>query len=168
MKKIITIALFSIFGIIGNVNAQNKTAYLNFNELIQTMPEAKTATEQLQKTTQDYQKQLDKMAEEFKTKNEAFEKDKETMQSAIKEFKQKELVDLQKKFDEFKQAAQTDIQKKREELLNPIVKKAKDAVESVAKDKGYGYVIDSSASQYVYMNSNDNIMDLVKKKLGLQ
>ena len=166
MKNLIIICLISLLGI-GSTFAQNKTAYLNFNDLIQAMPEAKIATEQLQKITQDYQLQLDKMAEEFKTKNEIFEKEKATLQVAIKEFKQKELLDMQRKFEEFKQAAQNDIQKKREELLNPIIKKAKDAVETVAKDKGYGYVVDSSSSQYIYMNSNDNIMDLVKKKLGL-
>ena len=167
MKKTIIICLISLLGITVTSNAQNKTAYLNFNALIQAMPETKTVSTQLEKITQDYQLQLEKMTAEFKEKNEAFEKEKETLQVAIKDFKLKELIDLQKKFEEFKQAAQTDIQKKREELLNPIIKKAKDAVEVVAKEKGYGYVADSSGSQYIYMNPNDNIMDFVKKKLGL-
>ena len=132
------------------------------------MPEAKTATEQLQKTTQDYQKQLDKMAEEFKTKNEAFEKEKSSMQAAIKDFKLKDLQDLQKKFEDFKKAANTDIQKKREDLINPIIKKAKDAIATIAKDKGYNYVVDSGSNTYVYMSASDDIMALAKKKLGIE
>ena len=43
----------------------------------------------------------------------------------------------------------------------------KEAIEKVAKEKGYDYVVDSSSPQFLYLNSSDNIMDLVKKKLNL-
>ena len=150
------------------VSAQNKMAHINFNELVQVMPESKAAIETLQKMSGDYQAQLDKLAQEFKTKNEAFEKEKATMQGAIKDFKIKDLQDLQKKFEDFKKAANTDIQKKREDLINPIIKKAKDTIAAIAKDKGYNYVVDSGSNTYVYMNAGDDIMALAKKKLGIE
>ena len=148
--SILLLAIFSFFTTSFAV-AQSKTAHINFSELVQLLPEFKTASETLQKLTKD----------------DALEKDQATMPAAIKDLKIKDLQDLQKKYEEFKQTAQTDIQKKREALFSPIVKKAKDAVEQIAKEKGYGYVIDSSAAQYVYMNPADNILELVKKKLGL-
>ena len=164
--SILFLAIFTFFTTSFAV-AQSKTAHINFSELVQLLPEFKTASETLQKLTKDYQTQIDQLTQEFKTKNDALEKDQATMPAAIKDLKIKDLQDLQKKYEEFKQTAQTDIQKKREALFSPIVKKAKDAVEQIAKEKGYGYVIDSSAAQYVYMNPADNILELAKKKLGL-
>ena len=170
MRKIFSALLAAVLFTLApvtSVKAQSKTAHINFTELVQLLPEFKTASESLQKITKEYQGQIDQLTQEFKTKNEALEKEGATLQPAIKALRIKDLQDIQKKYEEFKQTAQTDIQKRREELFAPIVKKAKDAVEQVAKEKGYGYVIDSSSAQYVYMNPADNILDLVKKKLGL-
>lgn len=145
-----------------------KTAHLNFNELVQAMPESIKAIDSLQSITKAYQSQLDKLSSEFKTKSEAFEKEKDKLQPAIKDFRTKELNDLQQNFDKFKQAAQEDLNKKRESIYSPVIAKAKAAVEAVAKEKGYGYVIDSSTNTYVYLNSADNIQEIVKKKLGIK
>jgi len=46
--------------------------------------------------------------------------------------------------------------------LNPIIKKAKDAVEQVAKENGHSMVADSGARTYVYLSPKQNVMDLVK------
>ena len=167
MKTLLTTFAIVLFSL-STLFAQNKTAHINFNELVQALPETQKASDSLQQITKAYQSQLDKMSAEFKSKSEAYEKEKDNLQGPIKDFRTKELTDLQQKFDQFKQAAQEDLNKKRESIFNPVIKKAKSAVEAVAKEKGYGYVIDSSSNGYVYLNPADNIIDLVKKKLGLK
>ena len=44
---------------------------------------------------------------------------------------------------------------------------AKKSVEEVAKENGYKYVIDSSQGMLLYADASDDIMALVKKKMGL-
>jgi outer membrane protein len=48
-----------------------------------------------------------------------------------------------------------------------MLAKAKKSVEEVAKENGYKLVIDSSQGTLLYSEPSDDIMALVKKKLGL-
>ena len=165
MKKTILIAsLFASFF----TYSQSKTAHINYNELLQSMPEMAVAKSSLEEFTKTYQEQLNKMQEDFKLKSEIFKKDEATIQPAMKSLKVKELQDLEASFLKFKDDAQLEINNKEKDLLAPIVMKAKDAVEVVVKEKKYNYVIDSGTGQYVYLDPNENIMSQVKTKLGIK
>jgi outer membrane protein len=59
------------------------------------------------------------------------------------------------------------LQKKQNELLEPMVKKAKKAIEDVAKESGYKQVLDTSSGSVLYNDPADDILNLVKKKLNL-
>lgn len=90
------------------------------------------------------------------------------MTDAIKEAKVKEIQDLEKRIGEFQQKAQQDIGKKQEEVYAPVLKKAEDAVKAVAKENNIAYVFDSSKGVLIQFPDGDNILPLVKKKLGIQ
>jgi outer membrane protein len=165
MKKIIFI--LTLF-VIPFCYSQSKTAHINYNELLQSMPEMNSAKLSLDQFTKTYQAQLNKMQEDYKVKSEDFQKEENTLQPAMKSLKVKELQDLEASFLKFKEDAQLEINNKEKDLLAPIIKKAKDAVEVVVKEKKYNYVIDSGAGQYVYLDPNENIMLLVKSKLGIK
>ena len=81
--------------------------------------------------------------------------------------KQKEIAGLEDRIKEFQQTAQESLQKKQNELLEPMVNKAKKAVEDVAKELGYKNVIDSSVGVLLYSDPADDIMAQVKKKMGI-
>jgi outer membrane protein len=50
--------------------------------------------------------------------------------------------------------------------MAPITKKATDAIQAVAKENGYAYVINKE--QLLVSPPADDILPLVKKKLGLK
>jgi Skp family chaperone for outer membrane proteins len=52
----------------------------------------------------------------------------------------------------------------------PIIEKAQEAVNKVAADNGFAYVLDASASKavVVYLDGGEDIMPLVKAELGIQ
>ena len=54
--------------------------------------------------------------------------------------------------------------------LLPIIEKAQEAVNKVAADNGFTYILDASASKavVVYLDGGDDIMPLVKAELGIQ
>jgi outer membrane protein len=90
-----------------------------------------------------------------------------TMSDLIKQTKEKELQDLQGRIDAFQQKAQTDLQAKQAELVQPFIDKAKVAVKEVAKENKYTYILNSIEDVVLYSETSDDIMPLVKKKLGI-
>ena len=76
-------------------------------------------------------------------------------------------ADFDKMYAEYTNLA-TKYQKKRSDLYNPIFKKAQDAIDAVAKEKGLIYVFDSSKGVIIYDGGGVDVLPDVKKKLGLQ
>ena len=67
-----------------------------------------------------------------------------------KEMKEKELQDMQNRTREFQERAQQDYQKKQNELLGPIIEKAKAAIDKVSAANAYTVVFDTSTGSLAY------------------
>jgi outer membrane protein len=168
LKVIIVFALFITFS--SSTQAQNnvKIGYIDFNTLVSAMPGIDSVKIKLQKYQQTLSDQMDAMGAEFENKYLDYQSKSSGMSDLIKQTKEKELTDLQGRIDAFKAKAQTDFQSKQQELLQPIISKAKDAVKEIAKENKYTYVINSIEDIMLYAEPTDDIMPLVKKKLGIQ
>lgn len=145
-----------------------KIGHINSNELLAAMPER----DGVQKEIEDYAAQLtttmDAMRKEYETKVVDFQSKQDVMTDIIRDNKIKEITDLEKRITEFQKTAQADLQKKEEKLLQPIIDKAKQAIDDVAKENNYTYILDSSLGVVLYSVDSDDILPLVKKKLGIQ
>jgi len=73
---------------------------------------------------------------------------------------------MYKRLQAFQESAQSQLTTKENELLEPIQKKALDAVKEVAKANGYTYVFDVSTQ--LYNSESDDLTDKVKEKLGVK
>jgi outer membrane protein len=90
------------------------------------------------------------------------------MSDLIKQTKTKELQDMQARIEDFRENAQKDYQDREKKLLTPIIDKAKKAIEDVAAENKYSYIFDSGVGSLLYQDASDDILPLVKKKLGLK
>lgn len=171
MKKILlfvmVIALSTVMSAgFGQVNA--KLGYIDSNELLELMP----GKDSIQTALQDYQKtletQLQTMYAEYQTKVQDYQTNSRTMSDIIRQTKEKELADLETRIQTFQQQADTDLQNKQVELLQPLLDKAKNAINAVAKENGYTYIFDVGTGAFLFYEKGDNIMPLVKAKLGLK
>ena len=70
------------------------------------------------------------------------------------------------KLQGYNQQASQMLDQKKQELLAPVQKRAADAIQAVAKENGYVYVLEKDVL-HVYP-SNDDLLPLVKKKLGIK
>lgn len=156
---VLTIASTTLFG--------QKLGHLNSNELLLAMPERTAVEGQIKKYAQDLETQLGAMTNEYQMKVQNFQTNEPTMTETIKQDKIKEITNLEQRINEFQQTAQQDLQSKEEELLKPLIDKAKKAIEDVAKEGNYNYIFDSGVGVLLYQKDSDDIMPLVKKKLGL-
>lgn len=150
--------------------AQQKIGYVNSEELILSMPEAKKADADINTYAKTYQDQLAKMQKDLETKYKAYEEGmkSKTLTEAMQGVKEKELQDLQTNIQSTQQVAEEKVATKRQELLKPITEKADQAIQAVAKEKGYTYIFDVSAGGIIYAQPSDDILKDVQKKLGIQ
>ena len=166
MKKlfILVAALFAI----GTVSAQ-KFARINVQEVVMAMPEFDEAQKNLEAFGKDLNEQMEQIQVEFNNKLADFQKNQATMAASVKQMRQQELEQLQQRFSEFQQIAQQDFQKKQAELIEPVQKKAQEAVNKVAKANGYIVVFDISIPSLAYIDEaqTTDIAPLVKKELGI-
>ena len=79
-----------------------------------------------------------------------------------------EVESLKEKIQKYAQTADQEIQKKRFDLLKPIIEKAQKAVSDVAKEKGYTYVFDASPGKGLIVFEGEDLLPLVKTKLGIK
>ncbi len=167
MKKLVLFLACGLF--ISNMAfAQAKFGYVNSAELLKLMPEMKKAEADIQAYTKTFQDQMQSMSADYEKKVKDYQAGEKTMTDAIKEVKVKEIQDLQGRMETFNQSAQEKVETKRQEILKPILDKADKAIKDVAKEKAYDYVFDSSVGSLLYAKDSDNILALVKTKLGIQ
>ena len=146
-----------------------KIGLINSNELLTAMPERTEVQKEIESYANQLKVTLDAMRKEYETKVGQFQSIQEGLTDIIKETKIREITDLEKRITEFQQTAEADLQKKEQELFQPIIDKAKKAIDDVAKENNYTLILDSSVGGVVlYSIDGDNILDKVKKKLGIE
>ncbi|MDD2413171.1 MAG: OmpH family outer membrane protein [Bacteroidales bacterium] len=170
MKKgiIIAVALAFFASLNSFGQAKIKLGHIDSMELLQSMPGRDSAEKVLQAHASTLEKQILAMQSELENKYNTFVSEQATMSQLIQQTKTKELQDLQARIEAFQQSAQKDLQEKEKELVQPIIDKAKKAIEDVGKENAYTYIFDSSMGVLLYDEAGDDIMLLVKKKLGIK
>jgi outer membrane protein len=168
MKKIVFVLMIGLFAA-NTASAQaKKLGHINSQELVNLMPEAKAAQDSLKTVSQLLQGEFERKSEELKKLAEEFEANKGTMSPLIKESKINELNDKQNRLTEFERNANQEIAKVEQDLFKPISDKALKAIEDVAKEKGYQYIFDKARGGLLYAGATDDVLPLVKAKLGLK
>lgn len=169
MKKfVLFLAIGLMFGATTLKAQATKFGYVNSQELLSMMPDVSKADTALKVYAKSFQDQLDAMSKEYDKKVQDFQANEKTMTDAVKEVKYKEIQQLQERMQSTNESAQEKVANKRQELYKPLLEKADKAIKEVAKEKGYDYVFDASAGTLLYAKETDNILPLVKAKLGIK
>lgn len=160
-----------IFLLVSGMTAMAQTlkfGHIDSGALIQMMPQTKQADSTLKRFGESLDGQLKAMTAEYQSKLQAYQSKADSMPDAVRSIKEKELTDLGQRIQDFQQTAQESIQSKKQEIYGPILKKAEDAIKDIAKEKAYSYIFDTSLGSVIYAQEGDNIMPLVKAKLGIK
>jgi len=161
--------LFAALLFVGTTNlstAQGKIAHINTTELVQAMPEMKTAQAEIEKVTKTYEVQIQEMATEMQNKVKQYQAEVDTKTEEENAKRAAEVQEMQQSIRQFQNQAQQDLAKKEETLLKPIFEKAKTAIQKVADAQGIEYVLDSTQGGGVLVAKGKDLMADVKKELG--
>jgi len=147
-----------------------KIGYINSEELLMAMPERSEALKKMQDFVKQLENQLLEMQNELEKKYNDYLQKKDSLSELIRKHKEEEILELQRRIQVFQDNAQNEMRKKEQELLQPIIEKAKNTIEEVAKENGFTYILDVSSPTILYYPKDPqiDILPLVKKKLNLK
>ena len=170
MKKTLIAIVACLFAFGGTAVAQKniKLGHINSNDLMQIMPGRDSAQTVLQKEVQDLEATLKTMQGEMEKRYNEYMENQAGWTELIRNTKQREIQDMGARIQEFQENAQKQLQERESTLLKPIIDRAKKAIEDVAREGGYTYILDAGTAAVLYSQDSDDIMPLVKKKLGLK
>ena len=148
-----------------------KIGYADGEYIITQLPEFKQISDQLTIHGTQLENQIKSKNQEFETKVKAYEQNVGTMIDAVRKSTETELRQMQENLQKFQQEAQTSMQTKQTTLMEPVYTKVGKAIEDVAKENGYDFIlspqISPGADVILYSNEKYDISDLVLKKLGV-
>lgn len=165
MKKLLLILAIAGLFSVQTAHAQ-KYGHVNSAEILEVMPGIDSLQIKLQAFQQDLQAMYENMMTEYQTKKEKFDREVGTMSSAVRQVREKELIDLGSRIQEFQAGAQEDLEDKQYELAKPFQDAIQNAIDKVAKANGYAYIFDTKI--LLYYSTADDITPLVKKELGIK
>lgn len=167
MKKTLIVMAICLFAFGGNAMAQKnlKLGHINSQELMQIMPGRDSVQNVLQTEVTELETTLKQMQAEAEKRYNDYVANQAGWTDLIRQTKQREIQDMSARIQEFQENAQKQLQDREAELTKPIIDRAKKAIEDVAREGNYTYIFDGAA--LLYSQDSEDIMPLVKKKLGI-
>ena len=170
MKKILRslVCIICLITISSQLQAQ-KYGHVNLGNLLTEMPEVQEGSKKLE----SYQAQL---VAALKLKVDDWEKRYKALESKVTELppnevreKEEKLVAEQRILLQEEQMITVEVNKKRTAIMGPIINKVQIAVEAVGAENGYTMIFDTSIPNVVlYVNESEDLIPLVKAKLGIE
>ena len=165
MKRV-TLALGILFVALA-VQAQ-KFGHISSEQLLQQMPEYDSAQAQVEDLRDQYDLEIERLQVEINKKIEEYNNSEATMTNLIREAKASEIQEMQMRLQNFAQTAQQDLQQQSMTFIQPVMDRARRAIEAVAKAQGLLYVFDLSQGNPVYTGPESvDLLPLVQAELGL-
>ena len=146
-----------------------KFGHLNSADIMQAMPEYKTAQTELQNLEKQYTNELQMMESELAKKSDAYEKEKATLPANIAQRREAELQDLYGRMQQYYQESQQLLAQASQEKMNVLVEKITKAIKEVGVAGDYLYIFDTSSGiPYISETLSTDVTAAVKTKLGIQ
>ncbi len=142
--------------------------HLNFANLLSEMPGTAAAETELEAYNQQLVEQGEQMVTDLRARVEEVQAQVEDLPPVRVEELRRELAAQRDEIAAFEQQIQVNLETKRQELLGPLIQEARAAINAVAEENGYVMIFDTSLFNTVlFAEDSDDVMDLVKAKLGI-
>lgn len=169
-SKIICVLLviFSGFGFAQSGAA--KFGYVDTDYILSQIPEYKAAQAELDKTSVQWQKEIEGKYSEVDKLYKAYQADAILLTDEMKKKRENEIVNKEKEVKDLQKSrfgVDGELFKKRQELVKPIQDKVYNAIKTVAEKAGLGFILDKSGQvSILYANSKYDKSDDVLVYLG--
>lgn len=165
MKNLKTLLLIAVVTLgFNTMQAQSNVAHINLGEIIKLMPETKTMQTELEKLSKTYEDELTAKDDALKALTERYTAEAPNQTDEENAKRAQEIQQEDYKIKMGYQIAEQDVNKKGNDMMEPIILKARQAVTDVAKEMNFQYVLDATS---LIVAEGTDISVMVKTKLGL-
>jgi len=134
--------------------------------ILQEYEAAKDAQEQVEKFVRDLDKEIEEKARALSRLNEEFESQKMLLAEQAYTAKIKELEQHKEDYLRFREQADQRVQQALMEAMGPINDQVMTIAERLAKEEGFGIIIDASAFNILYLDPDVDLTDKVLTALA--
>ena len=145
-----------------------KYGYLNKEEIYKSIPEYDSATAQVEKLRKEYENLLASMQGEYSSKSASLNNESANISEYLRQTRQDELKNLNVRIQLFSVRANAQLDEKKNQMLQPILTRVDNAIQTVATEEGFIFVIDGGQMLFTDEKKCINILPLVKAKLGVK
>lgn len=149
--------------------AQMKIGYVDSDAIMDKLPDAIDARQQIDQLVQQWQNELSKLEKEWKSKYDDYDKRKLIMSDQMRAETESELMTMEKKIIEYREkkfGTNGELFQKQDELMKPVQNRVFTAIKEVATKEDFDYVFDKSGGvMLLFAKDKYDITNLVLDKL---
>ncbi len=144
-----------------------RIGFVNSAKIFDELPEARAAAKQLEGFAKPIQDSLQMMQKQIEDRYADYQKKESMMNDASKRTEQQAIQDLQLRAREFAQAKDQDLARQREKIFTPVKDKILKAIERIAKNEKYSFVLDQNENVNIvlYADPKDDLTNRVLDNL---
>jgi outer membrane protein len=166
MKK-----LLFLFGILFALHGQaQKIAFVDTDKILEKIPDYQSAQDKLNGLALQYQKEIQDKQKLLDDMNGSFQADKILLSQSMRQKRLEEITKVQEVLSDLRKnrfGPNGDLFKERQKMVKPIQDKVYKAIQKIAENGRYAFVLDSSSQLAVlYYNDKYDKTDAVLKELG--
>lgn len=149
-----------------------KFAYVDTEYILKKIPSYKAAQEQLDKLSEQYQKEIEEKYSEVDKMYKDYQTEKVLLTEEMKKKREDEIIARERQVKELQMkyfGRDGLLFKKREELVKPIQDQVFNAIKEIAVEGGYAVIFDAAASpNMIYTNPRFDKSEEVLQRLGFK
>jgi len=170
MKKVLFLTFCSL--LLGGFVQAQKYAIIDTKYILDKLPEYRNAQKQLDEIATGWQKEIDGLQQELDRMYKDFEAEQVMLSEELKRKREDQLFAREKKVRDLQRQRfgfEGDLFRKRQELVKPIQDKVFNAVQKLAVQRGYDFILDKSEGiTVIFADPKLEKSDDVLRELGVR
>jgi outer membrane protein len=170
MKKLLFIVLCLLFTS-ASIFAQ-RYAIIDTKYILDKMPEYKEADSRLSQTSQQWQKEIDDKQAQLNQMYRNFDAEQVMLTDDLKKKREDQLFNMEKEIRDLQKKRfgyEGDLFKERQKLVKPVQDKVYNAIQKMAVNRGYDFVLDKSEGiTVIFADPKLDKSEEVLKELGIK
>lgn len=153
------------------VSAQQRIGYVDTEYILDQMPEYTSVQQKLDQLEERWREEIESQKEEVDTLRDEFQAREVLYTDEERKRKRQEIQEAQKEIEKLRQqyfGPEGQLYTRQKELMRPIQERVLTAVEDVATEAGYDYVLDKKGETlFMFARDEHSLSDQVLQELGI-
>ncbi len=171
MPQKLRILLLGVLWLAGGAQAQHRIGYVDTEYILSKLPEYQAVQQRLDQMVRDWQAELEQRRQEIDRMFEEYQARELLYTPEERQRRREEIARAEAELDRLRQqyfGPEGELFRQQETLLRPLQERILEAIENVAREEGYDYVLDKAAAPLLlYAPPEHDLSDRVLAELNV-